>query len=73
MNHTTPTVPPAKLAVLYSGPHYGRLHRVLSIAAGIIPTVTALHEPSGEVVTVPFCDVEYIAGTPPVISQEAHR
>lgn len=47
-------------AYFYSGPHYGRMHRIESRSVSIPRTVTGVHEASGQVVTVPFCDVEYI-------------
>jgi len=42
-------------AIVYAGKHYGRKHRILH-DTGILTTV--LHEPSGDVLTVPYCDVE---------------
>jgi len=41
--------------IVYSGPHYGRPHRLLS---GVGSTWTAWHEPTGEVVTFLKCDCE---------------
>lgn len=49
------------LAIVYAGPHYGRPHRVLHNDGH---RVTVVHGASGDVLTVPLCDVEMVAPIP---------
>jgi len=57
------------LAIVYAGPHYGRPHRVLHNDGR---RVTVVHGPSGEVLTLPLCDVELLPNTavPPLGVQQ---
>lgn len=45
-----------KLAWVYAGRHYGCGHRILAIDG---TSLTLIHEPSDDVITVHRCDVEF--------------
>ena len=47
--------PLQKRVWVHAGRHYGRIHRVLAIDGSHL---TVIHEPSDDVVTVHWCDVE---------------
>lgn len=59
-NHIAPSAAP-RFAIVYTGPHYGRPHRVLHDDGR---RVTVLHAPSGAVCTVSICDVETVSPGP---------
>lgn len=46
--------------IVYSGRHYGRVHRVLSDNGRML---TVVHEPTGYTLTVPHFDVERLPPT----------
>ena len=45
--------------IVYSGPHYGRPHRLLTCEGTLWK---ALYDPTGEIVTFLRCDCEAVAG-----------
>jgi hypothetical protein len=52
-------------AVVYSGPHYGRRHRVLARHDGPTRRVTVQDITSGDIRVVPACDVEPVPAPKP--------
>jgi len=45
----------ASLVIVYTGKHYGQVHRVTKTDQSWLQVI---HEPSGDTLTVPLCDVE---------------